>query len=87
MDLSDEFLSLHVSPRSRLPLERAGSADLESLNERIRSGGVVDRGGRPVDAELAEGLIQAAEQVVFPIREGVLMLLWEDGIPSAVPAS
>ena len=80
MDLSDEFLSLHVSPRSRLPLERASAETLQALNDRVRQSGVVDRGGRAVESELAGGLLCAAEQVVFPVREGVLMLLWEDGI-------
>jgi uncharacterized protein YbaR (Trm112 family) len=83
MTLDPEFLSLLVCPMTRKPLRMATPAELGRVNATIQTGDARNRGGDPVRTALTDGLVPEGEAVVYPIVEGIPVLL----VPEAIPFS
>ena len=83
MTLDPEFLQMLVCPVTHKPLRELGPADLQGLNAAIARGGVQNRGGSAVTAPLQGGLQPQGEPVVYPIQDGIPILLTTEAIPLA----
>jgi len=83
MSLDPEFLQMLVCPATRKPLREVPAAALQALNAAIQRGGVVNRGGAAVTAPLQAGLQPEGEAVVYPVQDGIPILLTTEAIPSA----
>jgi uncharacterized protein YbaR (Trm112 family) len=81
MPLPPDLLSILITPDTHRPLRLVGPAELASLNARIASGQVGNRGGKPVTEPLLEGLRADGEPIVYPVVGGIPRLLSGDGIP------
>lgn len=77
----EEILDLIRCPEKRVPLRPATEDELRLLNERIRSGTCRNRGGETVTEELAEALVREGGDVAYPIRDGIPILIIEEGLP------
>ncbi|MBL8862227.1 MAG: hypothetical protein JNK02_09460 [Planctomycetes bacterium] len=77
-----DLLEMLACPDTRQRLSEAGADVLERLNARVRAGAVKNVGGKLVEAELEAGLVRQDGQIVYPIREGIPVLLVDEGIPT-----
>ena len=60
---------------------RLATADeLESLNRRVRAGELRTRGGDPVKAPIQEGLLRQDGKVLYPVDDGIPVMLVEQSL-------
>lgn len=78
--LDPDFLKILVCPRTHKPLREATSEELAALNRRIAGGQVRNRGGSVVETPLQAGLAVEGEREVYPIQEGIPVLLVTEAI-------
>ena len=80
MTLDPDLLDILVCPESRQPVAMAGADLLARLNAAIESGDTVNRGGEPVGDPVTEGLLREDRQVLYPVREGIPIMLIDESI-------
>ena len=79
--ISDDLLEIVVCPENRTRLALAKADIVERVNAAIQRGTLHRRGGQLV-AERVDGLLVREDgQVAYPIRDGIPVLLADDGIP------
>lgn len=81
MTINADFLKMLVCPTTRKPLRLATAAELQRLNDRIGRQQVQNRAGAPVTAAVAAGLVPEGQAVLYPILEGIPILLSSEAIP------
>lgn len=81
MSIQAELLSILVCPESRTPLTEASTERLSELNGRIAAGDVKTLGGKAVEEPLVAGLVREDGTRMYPIVDGIPVLLAEDAIP------
>ncbi len=81
MALPDWLMEILVCPeRKDLRLRFVEGDGLAALNRRISEGGARNRKGEAVREPVREGLVREDGQVLYPVREGIPVLLVEEGI-------
>ena len=80
MPVSAELLEILVCPETKQPVSLAAPERLEELNQKIRSGELRNRGGEPVEKELTEALIREDQRVLYPIDDGIPVMLIDESI-------
>jgi len=78
--IDKELLEILACPETHQPLREAAAADLTELNARIEAGDVKNVGGEAVTEVLPGGLIREDNAIVYPIRDGIPVLLVHEGI-------
>jgi len=81
MPIDPEFIELLRSPDTRKPLRTAERSELDQLNQLIEAGSARNRAGEPVRETLDEGLVPEGEQVIYPVRDDIPILLKTEAIP------
>jgi len=81
-----DLLEILACPDTRQSLAMAAEDLLAVLNERIAAGTVETVGGAAVTEPLTEGLVRKDGQIVYPVRDGIPVLLVDEGLP-VEPAS
>jgi uncharacterized protein YbaR (Trm112 family) len=80
MPVSTELLEILVCPETKQPVSLATAERLEELNQRIRSGQLRNRGGEIVSEELTEALVREDERVLYPVDDGIPVMLVDESI-------
>ena len=80
-----ELLEILCCPETRQPVEEVSPALVKALNEAIRRGEIRSGRGSRVKADLSSGLVRSDGRVVYPVRNGIPIMLIEDRLE--VPAS
>jgi uncharacterized protein len=78
MDTS--LLRLLCCPETGQSLRLANKTELAKLNAHIPSGSVLTYSGRMIDSPLEAALIREDHRVVYPIRDGIPILVAEEAI-------
>jgi|WetSurMetagenome_2_1015567.scaffolds.fasta_scaffold1492283_2 uncharacterized protein len=78
--ISKQLLEIVVCPVTHQPLKIADKSLLDRLNQAISMGRVRDQAGRQVTEAIEEGLIRQDGRMLYPIREGIPVLLTDEGI-------
>jgi uncharacterized protein YbaR (Trm112 family) len=80
MPVSRELLEILVCPETRQPVAPAGAEVLARVNEKVRAGTLRNRGGDKVEQEVAEGLLREDGRVLYPVDDGIPVMLIEESI-------
>jgi uncharacterized protein YbaR (Trm112 family) len=80
MPVSRELLEILVCPETKQPVAMASAEVLARVNEKIRAGTLRNRGGDKVEKELEEGLLRDDGCVLYPVDDGIPVMLIEESI-------
>jgi uncharacterized protein YbaR (Trm112 family) len=80
MPIDGKLLEILCCPVSKTPLTRLEGSRLKKLNQAIADGGVHYVGGEPLTESLSEALITEDSKVIYPVVDGIPILLSEKGI-------
>jgi uncharacterized protein YbaR (Trm112 family) len=75
-----ELLDLLACPETHQPLREAPRALLDALNARIERGELANRAGTKLLAPLEEALVREDGRVLYPVLDGIPMLLLEEAV-------
>lgn len=82
-NLDPELLSILACPATHQPLREADATEVERVNGRISSGSLKTVGGEAVSEAIEGGLVREDGTILYPIRQGIPVLLIEEGLPLA----
>ena len=78
--MDKNLLDIICCPLTKLPLELLDPMRLDQLNAAIDSGSVQNQGEQKVHNRLAEALVSRDGHWVYPVQEGIPLLLEEQSI-------
>jgi len=81
--ISPTVLALLCCPETHQPLTEADRKLVEMINQKIAAGQLKNRAGQPVTQPLDEGLVRFDQQVLYPVRQNIPVLLAEEAISLA----
>jgi uncharacterized protein YbaR (Trm112 family) len=86
MPIHQDLLSILICPKSKKPLRMASSAEVQRVNDAVRAGTAKTVGGAEVkepleEALFADGAGSNGGSLVYPVREGIPILLIQEAIP------
>ncbi len=80
MPVSEELLEILVCPETRQPVTVAEAELIARLNGEVESGSLRNRGGEAVSAAIQEGLIREDGKILYPVEDGIPVMLIEESI-------
>ena len=78
--MDKRLLDIVCCPVTKLPLQLLDSEHLAKLNVAISAGSLRNRAAQPVSEPLSEALVSRDGRLVYPVREGIPVLLEEESI-------
>ncbi|MCB1598121.1 MAG: Trm112 family protein [Gammaproteobacteria bacterium] len=78
--MDKKLLDIICCPLTKLPLQLLDGTRLARLNSAIETGNVRARSESPVGEQLTEALVTRDGRLVYPVREGIPILLEEESI-------
>ncbi len=79
--ISPQFLALLRCPEDRTPLAPADDAVVARLNTAVDAKQLRNRGGELVARKMEAGLVRADGAYLYPIVDGIPILLIDEAIP------
>ena len=80
MPVDPDLIAILICPESKQPVALATPAQLAAVNRDIRAGNVMNRGGARVERELGEALVRQDGRVLYPVEDGIPVMLVEESI-------
>lgn len=78
--LDSKLLDIICCPETRTPLKLADAERLASLNSSIAAGSLKNAAGEVITEPLTEALVNENGSRVYPVREGIPVLLSDEAI-------
>lgn len=78
--MDKRLLDIICCPVTKLPLQLLDSENLATLNAAISSGQLRNHGAAPLPEILTEALVTRNGRLVYPVRDGIPVLLEEESI-------
>jgi len=79
-NVSPDLVEILICPESQQPVQLASSEQLAKVNAGIQDGSLRNRGGDALEKELAEGLVREDGKVLYPVDDGIPVMLVEESI-------
>ena len=79
--ISKELLDILQCPDNHTPLTMADEALIARLREKIAAGAIKNKGGEKFDRTLDGGLVREDGKLLYPIVDGLPILLVDEAIP------
>lgn len=79
--ISKELLDILVCPERRTALEVADQDLVSALNRAVNEGRLRNRAGERVEKRLDGGLVRDDGAVIYPIIDGIPIMLVDEAIP------
>ena len=76
-----ELIQMIRCPVTQSRLVLASETVVAELNERIRTGAVVNRDGQPINEILEGGFLNQDQSLLLPVRGGIVILTDDQAIP------
>ena len=80
MPVSSELLEILVCPETKQPVALAGDDVLAQVNEKIAASTLRNRGGEKVEKAITEGLVREDGKILYPVDDGIPVMLIEESI-------
>lgn len=78
--VAPDLVEILVCPETKQAVRLATAPELASINEKIRAGTLRSRGGEAVKNELVEALVRADGKILYPVDDGIPVMLVEDSV-------
>ncbi|MBM4126835.1 MAG: hypothetical protein FJ247_05720 [Nitrospira sp.] len=79
--IDKELLAILCCPETKQPVTLADATLVSQLNEAAARGVLKNKATKTVSEQMDGGLIRADQTILYPIREGIPVMLIEEGIP------
>lgn len=80
--IASELIPMLCCPKTRQRLEQAGPELIRTLNEKISAGSVKNNIGQLVTEKLETALITADGKYLYPVRQSIPVMLWDEAVPA-----
>lgn len=80
-EFDPDLLEMLACPETKKPVHVAEQSLIDKLNEAQRAGTLKNRGGKVVDAPLQEGFIREDKAYLYPVVDGIPVMLIDEAIP------
>lgn len=78
--MNSELLSILVCPETKAKLNFVSTDVLNKLNQLIIAHKLKNRAGVVIEQKIEAGLIRADNKILYPIRNGIPIMLLDEGI-------
>ncbi len=80
MPVSQDLVDILVCPETKQPVHLASEEILARVNQQIETGTLRNRGGEKVEKPIAEGLVREDGAILYPVDDGIPVMLIEESI-------
>ncbi len=80
MMIAESVIAKLVCPETKQSLRALNQSELDALNQKIASGSIMTVEGSPESIAIEQGLIRSDGKAVFPIRDGIPVMLIEKAL-------
>ena len=79
--IDQELLDILACPETKEDVSLADQSLVDSINEKIKTGGLKNRGGEEISESIDGGLVRADGKYMYPIRDEIPIMLIDEAIP------
>jgi uncharacterized protein YbaR (Trm112 family) len=77
-----ELFDLLACPKTRQRVKPAAPELVRQINDQIQAGSLKNCAGRVVTEKLDGALVTADGRYLYPVRQSIPILLWEEAVPA-----
>jgi len=81
MPMNKELLTILVCPVTKLPVRLLSRSNLQILNRIISEGNLQNAAGQRVDSQFSQALIARNNTMIYPVKDGIPIMLEDQAIP------
>ena len=79
--IDQELLDILACPETKEDVSLADQSLVDSVNEKIKTGGLKNRGGEEISESIDGGLVRADGKYMYPVRDEIPIMLIDEAIP------